>query len=91
MIELMLVYGQLKIQDMLKYMELDVRIVITCILYEDDNHVRFYGPALIKAASVDGVFCCHCVGLSMQKIVYVEQGLRYGIQGTSTILYSTNI
>lgn len=74
----------LKIQDMLQCLKLEVGVGITSgVFYTKivDNHVRFYGPALIKAARLSrvgfGVFCCHCVWSKHAKVVYVEQGSRH--------------
>lgn len=74
----------LRIQSLLSCLQMDVRAGITCgIFYTKivNNHVRFYGPALIKAVRLAkigvGVFCCHCVWTKHPRIVYVEHGLRY--------------
>lgn len=74
----------LRMQDMMGSLGLDVCIGITSgVFYTKivDNHVRFYGPALNKAARLSslgiGVFCCHCVWTKHPCIVYIDHGLRH--------------
>ncbi|KAH9412052.1 hypothetical protein HK407_02g02740 [Ordospora pajunii] len=71
----------LKIQEMLGCVYLDVSVGMACgVFYTkiSGDHVRFYGPALNKAARLVnlgcGVFCCDCVRVEHPKIVYVQQG-----------------
>ncbi|AFN82526.1 hypothetical protein EROM_020510 [Encephalitozoon romaleae SJ-2008] len=73
----------LKIKEMLKCLEIDVGIGITCGSFYTriaDSHVRFYGPVLSKASRIAnlgiGVFCCHCVWTKHSKIMYINQGQR---------------
>ncbi|AFM97809.1 hypothetical protein EHEL_020530 [Encephalitozoon hellem ATCC 50504] len=74
----------LKVKEMLRCLEIDVGIGITCGTFYTriaGSHVRFYGPVLSKASRVAnlgvGVFCCHCVWTKHSGIMYINQGQRF--------------